>query len=203
VNVARSNLDYVLGMNPMAFSYVSGFGDNSMKNTFSGIYGSDGKPGIPEGYMAGGANMYEGSWFSRFGGKCYNDINTEWTTNEHTIYWNSGLVFSAALANEESAKKAGIPTYAFPYPVTRVIDAGESSPIRVFAFSDDLRLVDLEGATFTYISNRPEVASVDASGIVTGIKKGKVIISIKVKYGPYELQTRAYFIVKNDSHKRK
>jgi hypothetical protein len=73
---------------------------NSLKHSFSDIYNDDGKVGMPEGYLAGGANMYNGSWFSRFAGKCYNDIKTEWTSNKHTIYWNSGLVFSAALDQE-------------------------------------------------------------------------------------------------------
>jgi endoglucanase len=99
VDTVRANMNYVLGTNPMSYSYVSGYGENSCQRVFSGIYNNDGKDGIPKGYLAGGANMYEGSWFSRFNGKCYVDSPTEWTTNEHTIYWNSGLVFSSALMN--------------------------------------------------------------------------------------------------------
>lgn len=56
------------------------------------------------GYLAGGSNQYEGAWFSRFTGKCYLDDAGEWTTNEHTIYWNSGLVFSAAVLKAEAAR---------------------------------------------------------------------------------------------------
>jgi endoglucanase len=103
VKAARANLNYVLGINPLRFSYVSGYGTDSVTKIFSGIYSTDGKPGIPKGYLAGGPNIYEGKDLSRFAGKCYNDVDTEWTTNEHTIYWNSGLVFSAALVSYELA----------------------------------------------------------------------------------------------------
>jgi hypothetical protein len=97
IEVVQGNFNYILGVNPLAFSYVSGYGKYCCANSYSGIYNIDGKPGIPKGYMAGGANQYEGRWFSRFNGKCYNDVNTEWTTNEHTIYWNGALVFNAAI----------------------------------------------------------------------------------------------------------
>lgn len=103
MRVMQANLDYVLGVNPLAWSYVSGYGARSTAHVFSGIYSFDGKPGIPPGYLSGGANQYEGAWFSRFHGKCFNDVDTEWTTNEHTIYWNSGLVFSAAVMSAASA----------------------------------------------------------------------------------------------------
>jgi hypothetical protein len=95
--VLQSNLNYVLGVNPLALSYVTGHGARSLTRPFSGIYSFDGKPGVPPGYMAGGANQYEGAWYSRFHGKCHVDVDTEWTTNEHTIYWNASLVFSAAV----------------------------------------------------------------------------------------------------------
>jgi hypothetical protein len=105
VKTVRSNLNYVLGINPMSFSYVSGHGANPLSKVFSGIYSDDGKPGLPPGYLAGGSNQYEGHWFSRFTGKCYLDSDGEWTTNEHTIYWNAGLVFSVALVKAEASDR--------------------------------------------------------------------------------------------------
>lgn len=101
--VLQSHLDYVLGVNPLALSYVTGHGARSLARPFSGIYSFDGKPGVPPGYMAGGANQYEGAWCSRFHGKAHVDVDTEWTTNEHTIYWNASLVFSAAVLSAGNA----------------------------------------------------------------------------------------------------
>ena len=106
LKVVRSNANYVLGINPLSFSFVSGFGGNSLKNVFSNIYNEDGKPGLPPGILAGGSNQYEGAWFSRFTGKCFLDDMGEWTTNEHTIYWNSGLVFAVAALKAEAATPA-------------------------------------------------------------------------------------------------
>jgi hypothetical protein len=106
LKVVRSNANYVLGINPLSFSFVSGYGGNSLQSVFSNIYSEDGKPGLPPGYLSGGSNQYEGAWFSRFTGKCYLDDSGEWTTNEHTIYWNSGLVFAAAVLKAEAATAA-------------------------------------------------------------------------------------------------
>ncbi|MCL6591644.1 MAG: glycoside hydrolase family 9 protein [Firmicutes bacterium] len=102
LKVVQGNFNYVLGLNPLCFSYVSGYGKYCPVKIFSGIYSFDGKPGTPKGYLAGGANQYEGRWFSRFGAKCYVDCDTEWTSNEHTIYWNSSLVFNAAVLSVAS-----------------------------------------------------------------------------------------------------
>ena len=102
VNSTRANLNYILGVNPRQFSYVTGYGGNCVQNVYSCIWSNDGIDAIPPGYMAGGANQYEGHAFSRFAAKCYSDVDTEWTTNENAIYWNSCLVFNVALVNHEA-----------------------------------------------------------------------------------------------------
>jgi len=108
--MAFGSLNWLLGANPMGISYVSGHGENSIKGVFSNIYNNDGKPGIPNGYMAGGPNTYEGADLSNFAAKCYTTSTGDWVANEHTVYWNSALVFMAAYANsfvEPSAFKLG------------------------------------------------------------------------------------------------
>jgi len=54
------SLNWLLGTNPLRFSFVSGYGEDSVKGVFSNIYNTDGKQGIPKGYMPGGPNAYEG-----------------------------------------------------------------------------------------------------------------------------------------------
>ncbi|GIO15869.1 hypothetical protein J19TS2_54240 [Cohnella xylanilytica] len=98
-----SQLDWILGRNPVGTSFVSGYGERSVKYPFSTIYRTDNLPGVPKGYLVGGPNKYSndvtvGNQISRFAAKNYTDNFQEWTTNEHTIYWNSGLVFVAAFA---------------------------------------------------------------------------------------------------------
>lgn len=98
-NMALGSLNWLLGANPMSVSYVSGYGENAIKGVFSNIYNNDGKADIPNGYMPGGPNTYEGAALSRFAAKCYTTSTGDWVANEHTVYWNSALVFMAAYAN--------------------------------------------------------------------------------------------------------
>ncbi len=97
---ALGSMNWLLGANPISKSFVTGYGENAIKTIFSNIYSYDNLPGIPKGYLAGGPNRYEGKGISRFAAKCYIDSATDWVTNEHTIYWNSPLVFMSALANK-------------------------------------------------------------------------------------------------------
>ncbi len=108
VTMSQQALDYILGNNPLSFSYISGYGENSVQNPFSNQWSYDAVANVPNGIFVGGPNSYTNPLlYSNFAGKRYNDNNGSWTTNEHTIYWNSALVFHAALANQMS--KAGTP----------------------------------------------------------------------------------------------
>lgn len=115
--ITYSQLDWILGQNPVGVSFVSGYGDNSVKYPFSIMYRTDGLPGVPKGYLVGGPNKFSndvtiGNQISRFAAKNYNDNFQEWTTNEHTVYWNSGLVFVAAYATGNSSNSAISPNTA-------------------------------------------------------------------------------------------
>ena len=94
VKMMRDSLHYILGVNPLSFSFISGYGDNSVANIFSGIFSYDKIDAIPSGFLAGGANQYESGFMSNYIAKCYVDSDREWTTNEHAIYWNAALVLS-------------------------------------------------------------------------------------------------------------
>lgn len=112
-----SQLDWILGQNPVGVSFVSGYGDNSVKYPFSIMYRTDNLPGVPKGYLVGGPNKFSndvtiGNQISRFAAKNYNDNFQEWTTNEHTVYWNSGLVFVAAFATGNNSNASISPTNA-------------------------------------------------------------------------------------------
>ncbi|MFO7680034.1 MAG: glycoside hydrolase family 9 protein [Chloroflexota bacterium] len=101
VIMAQQALDYLLGNNPLRFSYISGYGADSLSQPFSTQWSLDGMEAVPPGILAGGPNAYDNPLlYSNFAGKRYVDSAGAWTTNEHTIYWNSALVFTAALAAE-------------------------------------------------------------------------------------------------------
>ncbi|MFC5470439.1 glycoside hydrolase family 9 protein [Cohnella suwonensis] len=140
-----SQLDWILGQNPVGTSFVSGYGDNAVKYPFSIIFRTDNLPGVPKGYLVGGPNRYSndiavGNQISRFAAKNYHDNFQEWTTNEHTIYWNSGLVFVAAYSTGSSNNSTISPT-------TAAFDKNTSMQ------ADIPVTLTLNGNTFTDIKN--------------------------------------------------
>ncbi len=98
VKAARAQLNYVLGVNPLRKSYLTGHGADSASQVFSSIYSNDGIGSIPPGILAEGPNQYQGWRYSRFFGKCYADTNSDWTVSEHAIYYNANLVYVLAMA---------------------------------------------------------------------------------------------------------
>jgi len=100
--IVKANLNYILGVNPMQICMVTGYGTRSTTAVFSNIYSYDNLPGLPKGILPGGANSYDNSMTSNFNAKCYTNTNTDWTSSEHTIYWNSPLVFDIALIAAEA-----------------------------------------------------------------------------------------------------
>lgn len=138
VSISQDALNYLLGTNPLRFSYVSGYGEDSLRQPFSQQWSNDGLPDVPPGILAGGPNAYTNPLlYSNFAAKRYVDSQAAWSTNEHTIYWNSTLVFHAALA-AQLANPAGLapaqPVGSVqatavaqlpPTPVPEVVEAAE------------------------------------------------------------------------------
>lgn len=101
----QSAFNYILGVNPVSFSYVSGYGENSVKNIYSAIYTKDAKLTpykCPKGYVTEGANSSNNRHLSKYNGKCYMDSDAEWTTNENTIYGNAAMIFLTAAVMSET-----------------------------------------------------------------------------------------------------
>ncbi len=103
VSVIEKHFHYLLGNNPISFSYVSGWGENSVENIYSAIYSKDAKLDpykCPAGYFTEGANNHNNPHLSKFVGKCYIDSDSEYTTNENTIYGNAAMILlTAAMMN--------------------------------------------------------------------------------------------------------
>ena len=117
-NMTKSALNYLLGVNPLRLSYVSGVGEDSVENLFSAIWSYDGQPGVPPGILVGGPNAYSDPLiYSNFPAKRYIDNKSAWTVNEHTIYWNSALVFATALVADSATQ----PPAQEPTPVPTAV----------------------------------------------------------------------------------
>lgn len=102
----ENHFHYLLGVNPISFSYVSGYGENSVENIYSAIYSKDQRLEpyqCPAGYFTEGANNHDNPHLSKFVGKCYIDSDVEYTTNENTIYGNAAMIFLTAAMMSQNA----------------------------------------------------------------------------------------------------
>lgn len=97
ISQAKEHMDYLLGVNALAQSYVSGFGEKSMKDPHHRPTTAAGQ--VVPGMVAGGPNMQlqdplaQNILSGSAPSKCYVDAEPSYSTNEITIYWNSPLYF--------------------------------------------------------------------------------------------------------------
>lgn len=97
LEAARAQIHYILGRNPMAISYLSGFGAASMSHPHHRPSGFLGKA-MP-GMISGGPcdwladPVAQGLLTKETApAKCFCDMTGSYSTNEVTIYWNSAFV---------------------------------------------------------------------------------------------------------------
>jgi endoglucanase len=98
--------DYILGRNALAFSFVSGYGGNSLQHPHHRFWGNlpqSGFPPPPPGAVAGGPNAQPSDPDALNSGvmefqpaKRYVDQIGSYSTNEVTINWNAPLVWVTA-----------------------------------------------------------------------------------------------------------
>ena len=98
--VALYQLDYIFGRNPLAISYVTGYGEHAFKQPHNRPTIVDGVEEPIPGYVSGGPNKApcDPDALAAIPAhtapmKCYVDDWRSYSTNEITIYWNSPLVF--------------------------------------------------------------------------------------------------------------
>jgi len=104
-----SAMNYLLGTNPLGFSYVSGYGEDSLENPHHRFWAhKKGRcPPPPPGALAGGPNSTLPDPISkRLLGcapqRCYLDHVDAWGVNEVAINWNAPLAWVAAYLDRAS-----------------------------------------------------------------------------------------------------
>jgi endoglucanase len=112
LNGAVDALDYILGRNPMAKSYVTSFGSRSMENPHHRFWAHQSNPSFPSpppGVVAGGPNSGVEDPSAQASGlagcapqKCYLDDIESWSTNEVAINWNAPLAWLSAFLDEKA-----------------------------------------------------------------------------------------------------
>ncbi|MBR1639887.1 MAG: glycoside hydrolase family 9 protein [Treponema sp.] len=98
--VARRQISYILGCNPLNFCYITGSGSKSPVNPHHRPSGASKKvmPGMLAGGPCEGLNdAYAKSHLNNLPPlKCYADAEPSYSTNEVAIYWNSAFVYLLA-----------------------------------------------------------------------------------------------------------
>jgi endoglucanase len=107
---AVQSMDYLLGRNALNMSYVTGYGEVNSHNQHARWYAHQldpKQPNPPRGTLAGGPNSgiqdpYAQSKLKGCVGQfCYIDDIQSWSTNEHTINWNSALTRMASFVADQ------------------------------------------------------------------------------------------------------
>lgn len=112
LNSAESQLNYLLGCNPVGECFVTGYGTVSPQNPHHRPSMAKGQ--AMKGMLVGGVNSnLEDSAAKAYlsdapSAKCYVDHSESYSTNEITIYWNSPLTYLISLTEEtESSSVKG------------------------------------------------------------------------------------------------
>jgi endoglucanase len=109
-------MGYLLGRNPTGYSYVTGYGDQPVRNVHHRFWANQLEPSLPiapPGVLSGGPNsalqdpiaarLLQGCKPQ----KCFVDHIEAYSLNEVTVNWNSALAWVANWAAEKSEGKAG------------------------------------------------------------------------------------------------
>ncbi len=99
-DLAKKQLDYLLGANPTSFCFVTGYGTLTPDNTHHRP--SQALKKTLKGMLVGGANSNLEDPYAKNvladkpAAKCYADNAQSYSCNEITIYWNSPLIYLLA-----------------------------------------------------------------------------------------------------------
>src|SRR5664280_448701 len=106
LTAVAEGMDYILGRNPLAQSYVTGYGVRPLTNPHHRFWAHqvDARyPSAPAGIVSGGPNSGLQDPYVKAAGltrcapeKCFMDNAEAWSTNEITINWNAPLVWVTA-----------------------------------------------------------------------------------------------------------
>ena len=111
-------MDYIMGRNPVDYSYVTGYGTHSATYPHHRFFANQvdsNFPLAPAGILVGGPNSgLQDPWVKGSGWKlgekapqlCYMDNIESWSTNECTINWNSPLAWVTSFLTKNPVSKS-------------------------------------------------------------------------------------------------
>ena len=117
MNGIADAMNYLLGCNPLSFSYITGYGEYKEQNPHHRYWSYEldkTLPMAPDGILSGGPNAGLQDPYVRALGfvpgkadnpsqRCFVDSIEAWSTNEVTINWNAPLAWIASFLQDEAA----------------------------------------------------------------------------------------------------
>src|SRR5690606_33345908 len=108
------SMNYILGVNGLAQSYVTGYGENALQwphHRFWSYQVNQEFPKAPPGAVSGGPNSSLQDPYAKAAGlkgckpqKCFIDHIEAWSVNEITINWNAPFAWVLAFLDEQGPK---------------------------------------------------------------------------------------------------
>lgn len=114
LNGVSEAMDYIMGRNPMDYSYVTGYGSHYAENPHHRFWSNQIDPLLPKapsGVLVGGPNSgMQDPWVKGAGWKlgekapqlCYLDNIEAWSVNECTINWNTPLAWVSGYLTQQN-----------------------------------------------------------------------------------------------------
>jgi endoglucanase len=106
-DAAVRQMDYLLGVNAVDYTYVTGVGTHAYEHPHNRVTEADGIDETIPGFVSGGPNRRPGDPVARENiapgtppMKCFLDHWSCYSLNEITIYWNSPAIFVAAFLDQ-------------------------------------------------------------------------------------------------------
>jgi len=123
MNGVITGMNYLLGCNPLSFSFVTGYGTYREKNPHHRYWSyelDDTLPMAPDGVLSGGPNSGLQDPYVRALGfvpglktnpsqRCFVDSIEAWSTNEVTINWNAPLAWIVEFLQDRDEKYSYVP----------------------------------------------------------------------------------------------
>ena len=139
INGTATAMDYLLGRNPMSFSYITGCGDYAVENPYHAYWANsldDTFPKAPDGVLTSGPNAHIDDNILRAMGfvpgnesnpsqRCYADNIESWSTNSPGINQNAPLAWVVSFLQDEGS---GYVQQTVTYPTEAPTEPTEPQP---------------------------------------------------------------------------
>jgi endoglucanase len=176
-------MDYMLGNNPLSFSYITGYGNYGVQNPhhkywLNEIYQT--LPMAPDGILVGGPSAeisddyirhlgFDASAYDNSAQRCYADSWEAWSVNDTGLDWNASLAWVVSFLQDEIKPENTEPVEKIVFGDANndgtVSIADATAILQALGNSDKYKLSDEGAANADVIDNGGGLSVADALAI--------------------------------------